>query len=328
MSIQEKLGAIGSISANNDAEQINLDLNMHPHQEGVFINNVSEVEIMHGSVRVNGTEVHYKGYFPEIRTEQGLGIMVPGYGGFYKSSEPIGQALAGQGLANIIYDPARTDNSSMLNDFKNPQKLHVDTIRAISSSVRRNKTIKNWMPDGNNASQEDRLIVTHSMGGLSGAKYAHENPEETEIIFFLKAAGFGGPTLSQLAKSVPSGIIGSIQHEIIPYLRSGDIEINKQNLSRVLHYFGFGKNARITRPMGEGLSCLWEDVREITKNLGQLGVKSVYIDAERDILVHPAPGIENIVDKYIVLKKYGHMAPQRKALHVAQLILKTRSELV
>ena len=61
--------------------------------EGVFLDGANfeqdpdnPIREAFGTIQVGDGETYYKGYFPENRTQSGLGVIVSGYGGFLKSS--------------------------------------------------------------------------------------------------------------------------------------------------------------------------------------------------------------------------------------------------
>jgi pimeloyl-ACP methyl ester carboxylesterase len=287
---------------------------------------VHEVE---GSIRVGAGETDFKGFFPEIRLP-GWAIVSPGYGGFLKSSEALGKALAAAGLANLIYDPLRGYNNSVCEDFTHPQRLHIKTIEQLALQVPRNPDIQRQAPEAKQIFQEKKIMVAHSMGGLAVPAFAELHPEEVEMIGMLETVGVNKSILWQIMKSMGNGdALTAYTKDLLPYLTSGEIELSWKNAVRAGRYFGLGipgpKTARPSRAIGEALSCLFGNVRPSLRHLGELGVRRLFVSGGRDILVQAAPDIMEYYDMCLLLDKYGHLLPQRRARVAAQVIVDART---
>ncbi len=305
--------------------------------EGIFLDTdqlpvdpENRVYIAHGEIQVGEGSTYYRGFFPENRTEDGLGLFFSGYSGFLKSSEPLGMALAQAGLANVVVDPIRRYNRSVKEDLTNPQKLPVLTMEAVVRDIATNRRVTHKMPEGQQVVRERKILAAHSMGGLSAPEYALKHEDDVEMLFLLQAVVHGAAIRKRILEATIKGeMFGSVRHELIPYVFGKDIERSPKNVLRLLRYFGVGdpRATRITRPIGEGLSCLTSDMRPTLKKLGQTSVKTVYIQAGKDVLVDPGDDIEEHVDKHIVLDKYGHLVEQVRPKIVAQTMLTARHEL-
>jgi hypothetical protein len=291
----------------------------------------NKVHEAYGEVAVGRGRTYYKGYFPEDRYEMGLGYIFPGFGGFLKSSEALGKALAEAGLATLIIDPSRLGNS-VWEDLSDPQRLHVETAEAVFADLPNNTRVTKKMPDGRQVVGEQRVLTAHSMGGLAAPEYAVAHPDEVEMLALLKTVGINKSIMGRFMKSVFNGdAVGAVQHELLPYLQSDDIEISWKNLFRVAHYFGIpvpGRtDTRVSKPIGEMISCLRSDTRGLMHKLGEVGTKRLFVEGGRDVLIESADDIHDYIDMYVLLAKYGHMAPQRKAKLVARTILNSRQQM-
>ena len=305
--------------------------------EGVFLDTdqlpadpENKVHLAHGEIQIGDGKTYYRGFFPENRSEEGLGLFFSGYSGFLKSSEPLGMALAQAGLANIVVDPVRRYNGSIKEDLTNPQLLPVLTMEAVVRDLPHNRRVTHKTPDGMRAIHEQKVLAAHSMGGLSAPEYALKHVNDVESLFLLQAVVRGAAIRRRIAEAVIKGeMLGAVRHELIPYVFGRDIERTPKNVFRMLRYFGIGdpRATRITRPIGEGISCLTADMRPTLKKLGETSVKTVYIQAGKDVLVDPGDDIEDHVDKLVVLQQYGHLVEQVRPKIVAKALLDARHEL-
>lgn len=310
---------------------------LHPPQpEGVFnekpvTNTEAEIHEIHGLVSVGNGTTHYKGYFPENRTEPGIGYLFHGFGGFLKSSEPLGKALAAHGLANIIVDQSHLSGSA-LEDLTDSQKIHVETAEAVFADLPHNGQILYSAPEGRLAVQEQRLISAHSMGGLAAARFAEQYPDDTETLALLKTVGVHDPIIGQILASLKDGtIVGGIRHELLPYLASDAIELNLRNVSRMARYMGIGwpilRDRRPTRAIGEMLACLQGDTREALVAIGEQGTRRLGVEAGRDPLIRFSDDIVTYLDRLVRFDSYGHLMPQHRPMLVAKTIIEHRADL-
>ncbi len=285
----------------------------------------------HGEVAVGLGTTHYKAFFPEERNHNGIGYLFHGYMGFLKSSEPYGRALARAGLANVVVDQSHL-SASAYEDITDAQALHVATAEAVFSDLGHNREITHKMPDGQQAVEEQWLVSAHSMGGLGSTRFVEAHPDEAETLALLKTVGVNKPILLHIIKSALDGTaVGAGRHELIPYLKSGEIELNWKNVARMARYLGVGwpimNDRRPTRAIGEGLSCLFANTRESLSTIGDQGTKRIGIEAGRDPLVAFAFDFKAYVDKYVLFPKYGHLMPQVRADLTAQAVLSAREDL-
>lgn len=305
--------------------------------EGVFLDTgqlpvdpENKVYIAHGEIQVGEGHTYYRGFFPENRSEEGLGLFFSGYSGFLKSSEPLGMALAQAGMANVVVDPIRRYNRSIKEDLTNPQLLPVLTMEEVVRDLPTNRRVTHKMPDGMRAIYEKQVLAAHSMGGLSAPEYARRHIDDVDTLFLLQAVVRGAAIRRRILGATLKGeMLGSFRHELLPYVFGEDIERSSKNVFRLLRYFGIGdpRATRITRPIGEGLSCITADMRPTLRQLGETAVKRVYVQAGKDVLVDPGNDIEEHVDKLVVLEKYGHLVEQVRPHVVAKAMLDARHEL-
>lgn len=285
----------------------------------------------HGEVAVGLGTTHYKGYFPYKRTQDGIGYFFHGFGGFMKSSEPIGKAFAEQGLAYIVADQSHLSDSAC-EDLLDSQAIHAATAEAVFKDLAHNRQITHEAPDGKNAISEQWLLTAHSMGGLGSTRFAEAHPDETETLALLKTVGVNNSIILHIIQSALNGkLIGGGRHELVPFLQGGEIELDWKNVARLAKYFGIGwpvlRDRRPTRAAGEMLSCLFADTRESLVRIGEQGTKRIGIEAGRDPLVGFAFDFKAYVDKHVVFDKYGHLMPQHRPGLTAEAVLSAREDL-
>lgn len=285
----------------------------------------------HGEVAVGLSTTHYKAYFPEVRTQDGVGYFFHGFGGFLKSSEPYGKALARAGLANVVVDQSHMSESAW-QDLTDPQAIHVATAEAVFVDLGHNHQITREMPEGRVAINERWLISAHSMGGLASTRFAEKHPDEAETLALLKTVGVNKSIIWQVIKSVADGTaLGAGRHELAPFLQGDDIDLSWKNVARVARYAGIGwpimHDRRPTRAVGEMVSCLTADTRESLIKIGEQGTKRIGVEAGRDALVQFAFDFQAYVDKYVRFDKYGHLMPQHRPDLTANAVLSAREDL-
>lgn len=335
MATQEILGELGGHQAAVDPDAIHPRENggvfVYPPSEAVDETQAPRIYEAHGEVAVGLGTTHYKGYFPEERTQDGIGYLFHGFMGFLKSSEPYGKAQARAGLANIVVDQSHL-SASAHEDLTDSQALHVATAEAVFRDLGRNHEITHKMPEGQQAVGEQWLVSAHSMGGLGSTRFVEAHPDEAETLALLKTVGVNKPILLHIIKSALNGrAIGAGRHELVPYLQSDEIELDWKNVARMARYFGIGwpilQDRRPTRAIGEGFSCLVANTRESLTRIGEQGTMRIGIEAGRDALVAFAFDFKAYVDKHVVFEKYGHLMPQYRSDLTAEAVLSAREDL-
>ena len=305
-------------------EPSSCDLNLQPGPENIADNNLpNPTYLAQGQVNLGQTTIQYTGEFPEERVYDGWASIQPGFGGYKRTSRALRHAMAEAGIATITYGPARDDDYNLWTRLTNSQEAHTRTLEAIAEAIPDNQVIRRTMPGGQDIDFDQQLLVPHSMGGLAAAPYAEKHPSKVDAIINLGSAGYGSPTLAQLAQTVPGGIGRAIWNELIPGLRSAEISIRPINVARVVHYYA--RNP--ARTIGEMVACLKTDVRPSAQKLGEQGVKSAFIAFEHDCLIPPNNSIADNVEHYRVMPDSGHLAPQLKAQQVAQTVMASLREL-
>jgi hypothetical protein len=279
--------------------------------------------LAHGSVEVGRELVTWTAEVPREPKYDGIAFIVPGYLGVQLTSESLRTALARQGIATVSFSPAREGEESFLETFVDPQGLHVETLGRITRSLVDSQAIlKKYVPGGNELAFDKFILLAHSMGGFAAPRHALTMPSGIHAIYGLATTGFGSPTLADLAKDVPRGMVGSIIHELVPAARQGDIPLNWQNLADMRRYIG-----RL-RFIFEGLSCVSARERfSVVEDVGKLrdlAVPYIYHAFKWDILVRAREEkLNGIVTKLIKEERWGHFAPQAKAEKLAPLIAHT-----
>lgn len=285
---------------------------------GVLLSSVETYEttpttLFQGRVLVGEEPVDWTLEVPEQLRYNGIAIFVPGYMGIKQSSRKPRNALANEGIAALSYSPSRGGGESRLVSLKDPQLLHVETLRLITANlVERQDEIVKTVPNGNLLDFQRFILVLHSMGGLAGPRFALQEAGKVEMLVGYATVGFGHPTLQELLKDIPTGLGGSIQHELIPAFTMGAIELSLRNMRDFIRYY-----ARL-RVISEGISCLTGNVLDEVEKLDDRGVPYHYYGFGKDILVRPDQTVSEYVTSYSLLDRYGHLAPQVKARKVAK----------
>lgn len=297
---------------------------IHPQQnEGVFLSEVSQIHHARGTIQIGHEAVRYT-----VATSESLNplnsisgaLIVPGFGGFKRSSRGLGDALAESGCPTIRFEPLRRDPENRSNDVLRPQVVHRETIGAILSDVRKNPDVKK-LPGGKRLKFEHIGLVPHSMGGFAATEFADGHRSRVGLIAYLAAAGFGHPTIAELRTSVPKGLGWSLKNEALAFgLHRNPLE-GARILGKIAKYY----TANPQRSAGEAYSCLSQDVRPIVARLDEQGVKTSYTAFQKDLLVRPDELIAEYVDSYAVLDNMGHFAPQVHPRDIARHILRIHS---
>jgi pimeloyl-ACP methyl ester carboxylesterase len=228
-------------------------------------------------------------------------------------------ALAVRGVATLRYDPVRRDNDPLLFRLLEPQAVHTDTVTALARHVPNNNRLVHEVPEIKSYDLFRHAHLPHSMGGHPATEHSSTNKENTDVIINLATVGLGSPTLAQLARNLPAGIPRGIFNEFIPGIFEGYLEVSAVNLASSVKYFFHNP----IRTISEAMSCLTADLRPAIRRLGESGVKTAFIGFERDCLIPPNDEIANDVDRFSVIPRLGHMAPQVKPNEVANQIVKT-----
>lgn len=155
------------------------------------------------------------------------------------------------------------------------------------------------------------------MGGGAADPYAEAHPDEVEAVISLATIGRGFPTLLQLFKDIPRNAIPSLIHEVFPYIQSDEIECTPANAMQILHYYGVHPG----RTFSEVYSCLTLDLRPTAGRLARLGILQCYLGFEFDCLIPPNERMADHTDRFEVMRRAGHLAPQLKSAQVARAVV-------
>lgn len=297
----------------------------HPRKSGgVFINDPDQPSfLLSGKVLVGGDVVEWTAEFPENLAYEGIAHFLNGFGATERSSHSFRHAAAEAGYATVTSDTARKDGKGFASRAQHPQQLHFDTLCAVSLGIEACRSeIRRKAPNGKDIDLNRKLLLPHSMAGLAATHFAEKEPNSVDAIINLATVGYGTTSLNQMARNVPRGIIPCVIHELLPAMRSGDIEFSLTHLIEEIRYFC----SDVTRPVFEGLSCLRGDVRPAAERLQRLGVGILYLAFEHDILVSPDPKVAKYVDIHGIMAGAGHFAPQRKARKVMEEVVPMHKE--
>lgn len=287
-----------------------------PFSEGLQL--LQETIIIEGSARVHRSNVDYTLEVPESLEVEAIGYISPGFGGIKLSSDPLRKELAQAGMAAVSLTPGRNGHTRT-SDLLRAQHLHSDTLDAIGKDIGEHLfRIKKAVPNGAALDPYHKILIAHSMGGLSAMEHAEAEPGQVEMVVNLAAAGYSKMTLMGLAKSVRRGGPAGVRHEVIPFARQQSRENAKKLLKDVVVYYG----GNPLRTGGEVLSILESDLgpRALTLT-GKHGTRFAYYAMQHDCLVPPDQSIEDFVDYYDEIENSGHLAPQVKPRLVTNKVL-------
>lgn len=309
------------------------------NSEGFFISEdfqpATLPDLIHGVVEVGeGTTKYTFQPAAEINPLPGITVgIIPGFGGKKFTSRALRNAFADKGVGSFTYDPIRKDGKGWREHWNDPQLAHEETISAIVIDLANHVEINftDTEPIDNHPTETDTevvknklLLLPHSMGGPAAARYAENRQQTVDSVFFLQCIGFGSPTIPQLARNVPRKLIGSFKNEFLPFLRSGNIDIDPRYMLGVLDYYF----SVPTRTAGEIRSCLTENIMDLVVSLGHAGIQTAYADGEHDILVavtdEATDGVVHLRQK---IKGVGHLGPQAKPDRIVSWVIDSHKEL-
>lgn len=315
MSYGELTPDIGSTTSPDFSGSLASVTPLHPPQEGVFDSGTHF--FFHGRVQVERSDVDWTLEVPENLAYEGLTGFVPGYSGIKGSSRGPRGGMAHEGFATFSYTPAR--KGSLYSAYENPQIIHAKAIHRVSRAISEDQSFRKEAPNARAILLGQKILLSHSMGGLGATEYASYATDDVDAIFNLAAVGFGHPTLSELAVDIPKGAAAAIWHELVPAISGGHLRPSLRNIRDLAHYFAS------FRVLLEGNSCLRHDSREQIAALRNLGVFVAYQAYQHDILVRPDVSVADHVDHHAVMEDAGHLAPifkyQQVASHVASVLL-------
>ena len=271
-------------------------------------------DLFSGSVRVGSDDVTWTLEVPDEQVYDGVAEFVSGFLAVKKSSRAIRRALAQAGIATLTYSPAREDDKSWLDQAKDPQELHVETLEVIGEDLALRTDIPLSTSNNEKLDLQKKLLIAHSMGGLAVTRYALLTPDEIDRIIGLATCGFGRPTAEDIRSITPCDIIQSLRHEIIPAVRSGNLEPSRKILMDTIDYLFH------PRVLFEGLSCVGGDVTADVAKLSKQGVPYHYQAYELDFLVPVDESTAEHVASYEVVPRAGHMFPQKHPERVAESV--------
>ncbi len=300
------------------------DLGFHPDTAACAENQsqLPGVESIRGVVSIGRTPVAWTLDIPLNLTSPDMTVFIPGFGGFKATSREPRRALAAEGNASLSYGPARSCGSSVVQRLLHSADTHVATLEAITDSVVHHEDAKKTLSTFG-VNPLSQWLVSHSMGSSSGTPYAIRHPDRISGITHLGAVGYGSPTPLDLLRKLPLGIAPGIAHELMPYLKSGHVDVHIRSLFQALGYYAQDP----IRTLGEARTCLTTDLRDDTKSLSDLHINTGYIAAEHDCLVTPPEGNTELFHHFGIMPGSGHLFPQLKAAVMARQVRRQQMSL-
>jgi pimeloyl-ACP methyl ester carboxylesterase len=233
-------------------------------------------------------------------------MIVPGFGGFKRSSRKIRNALAqNEEFAAVSYEPSR--HGGIRNDLLAAQKVHIDTVNVIIQDLADNQQLQD-IPASHDIDYDRVVLVPHSMGGLPAVEHAYRHPEDVSRIILM--ATVGSEAAVKLGFVPRLGF--SVKNELVPSAargKFGGIKDGGIMLSRAVKYYG----SNPVRTVGEIASCMLADQREKIEALGELGVKTALYLLGSDELIpaeRSASAAGDLVDYVEIAEGLNHLAPQ------------------
>lgn len=286
-----------------------------PIHEGLHL--LQDSTAIERSIRVHRSDISYTLEVPEGMVVDGIAYISPGFGGIKMSSDPLRNELVQAGMATVSFTPGRRGNT-VLSDLLRAQELHAETLDAVAKDIGNNLfTIKKMVPNGGRLDPYRKILIPHSMGGLSAVEHAEAEPGQIDKIVNLAAAGYSKMTLDGLAKSISKGGLAGVRHEVVPFAKLQTKQDAKRIAKDVAYYYG----GNPIRTGGEIISILGSNLGPRARKLGGHGIRFAYYSMEHDCLVLPDSAIENYVDYYEELKGMGHLGPQTKPRLIASKIM-------
>lgn len=267
--------------------------------------------LIHGFAETNDHQVGWSLELPDQPTYPGLLVKIPGFGGIQSTSRNFSREAALAGYATVTYEPPRHNDVDLWSTAHDPHTTHTDTLTAIDASLAKNPEAVSALAE-RGLDLHRKILTPHSMGGIPAVHYANRGDSQVDAIVNMAAAGYGHPTIGEIARHFPINIPNSVMRELLPGFRDGSIELSMTNLKAIVNYYVRA------RALMEMVSCLREDIRPQAERVRTAGTYIGYIAFGRDILVRPTPDVSEHVDDYVVMPKYGHIAPMVRAKQVVE----------
>lgn len=271
-----------------------------------------------GVIHVGSEALKWTMEMPEDLRYEGLGIFVPGFGGFKGTSKAPTHAMAEAGIASLRYGPLRKGAAGRVESLFHSQEAHVEALEKVAADVLDHKGVQK-LPNADLVDFSRFWLVPHSMGNGAATPFAINNSGKVEGISYLATVGYGSPTPFELPVLVAKGLLPAIRHEIVPYIRSGHIDATLRSVLQVLRYY----STNPVRTIGEAAFCLTADHIESTIKLGELGLYRAYIRAQHDILVYPDEDKAGIFNDFGTMPDVGHLFAQLKPRQMTTQVVRS-----
>lgn len=271
-----------------------------------------------------GVPVHWTAAFPEEPIFDGMWHFMNGFMAKEETSKAFLHAAASAGFATAIVDPIRNDNGNIFVRARDPQKAHAEAHQAAINDIRTDRKVKSKMPHGNRLDLARKVLLPHSMSGLTAPRLAEAVPGMVEGIVNLQAVGYSKISVRQIGRNMLTGMFGSVVHEFYPAIRDGNLKMSWDMARAEAQYVA----SDFSRTICEGNSCLTQSVtNRVARLMLERNIWVAYLAAKYDLLVPPDPSIEEHVDLYRVISNAGHMVPQTKPEKLVREIAAVQEEL-
>lgn len=234
-----------------------------------------------------------------------------GFGGVKLSSDPFAACMARLNMPTVVVESAREDDRTIRERLTNPHVLQVEIMEAVLEDLQAQTGI-DISPGATRT-----IPIGHSMGGEPALRYAERNPATTGAVVLLATIGFGSPSLLKMARKVPSGTPTAIREEVIPFIRSDEVDLSLSGARKAIRYYF----ANPARTLGEIGSCLTSQQAQRAHHLRELGIPTVYGQPVYDLLVQGIDGARLATDVVGEIERAGHMFVQAKPGRAAHWVL-------
>lgn len=268
----------------------------------------SAYDTVEGQAEIPGAKkpIPYTTLLPRTLVSNNHAVIVNGYCAIKETSDALGAALAGNGVATTIYDPARVHSSRLdwLRHIANPQSLHYESLRGVTTHARQNIEYARYQ-NGSVIRDGKLILIGHSMGNLAMMDFGVKHPEELDMVISLAGVGLEEPLGLKLVWRTKD-VVADVATNIV----RGNFEGYGLRVAyRSLHYIG--RNP--VRTAAEAISCMVADKRKHGMKLAELGVHHEIICAEDDGYFYyqdTLKAMQGIASNCHVIEDMSHVGPQ------------------
>lgn len=256
-------------------------------------------------VKVGSQATRYTIEIPEAVDDDGLLIVIAGFGGYEDSmKKPRNVRAAKHGRATLTYDPFRK-----LKNPKDAMAIHVETLEAITNDLH-DFSVRRELVSDRRIDVDKQDLDMWSMGLKIGARYAANNP--SAINRMVSFAGVDPKAISpETVVMRGPKIITSTALELAGGYYRGDLSLNPFNMMK------FGRYVLRPQSFFEAYSGLTESaLNDVAIARGE-GIPVAYVAAGDDAVVLPNEELRDFFDYHEVMPDIAHLGPVCQTERVA-----------